>query len=50
MWYDRAEEEIENQLESGDMTQSEYKEAMRALRDEYEQCRQDAADEAYNNY
>lgn len=49
-WYDRAEQEIEDELNNGDIDIKEYHRQMRDLRAEYEQGAQDAAQEAYDNY
>jgi hypothetical protein len=40
-WFDRAVEELESQLESGEISNTEFRSEMRYLRDEY-----DAAQEA----
>jgi uncharacterized coiled-coil protein SlyX len=50
MWYDRAYEELEKMLEDGDISQEEFRKELRYLQDEIEDCRQQAAEEAYNNY
>ncbi len=42
-WYDRAEKQIEEDYAAGDMTDKEYREAIRDLNDEHEQARWDAA-------
>ena len=49
-WYDRAEAQLEDDLESGAITEKEFREEMRELNREYEQAAQDAAAEAYDNY
>lgn len=46
MWYDKAYDELEEQLVNGDITQAEFQQEVRNLREELESCRQ----EAYNNY
>lgn len=50
MWYDRACDELEEQLANGEISQAEFRKEMNCLRDELESCRQEAAEEAYNNY
>lgn len=49
-WYDKAEEQLENDYNSGYITYAEFLSGMRDLRSEMEQNRQDAAQEAYDNY
>ena len=49
-WYERAESGIEKELEQGLISDAEYNEQMRDLNAEYEESRQDAAQEAYDNY
>jgi hypothetical protein len=49
-WYDKAEESLENDYNSGYITYSEFLQGLRDLRNEMEQSRQDAAQEAYDNY
>lgn len=49
-WMDRAEQQLEDELAQGYITQEEYRAGLRDIRDEYEQQRQDAAQEAYENY
>ena len=49
-WLERAEQEIDEDYSKGNMTTKEYHQAMRELYAEYEECRQEAAREAYENY
>lgn len=49
-WYDRAYEELEKSLENGEIDEEQFCQELRYLRDELEQSRQDASDEAYYNY
>lgn len=49
-WADNAAEQIEEDYENGMMSGKEYSEAMRDLRDELEDSRQEAAQSAYNDY
>ncbi len=49
-WFDRACEDLENQLEEGVITNAEYRAEMRCLRDEYEACAQEAAQDTYDSY
>lgn len=48
-WYYRAEMELEEALERGEITYKEYQREIRDLRRELEMQAQEAADEAYNN-
>ncbi len=48
-WYDRAEEELEDQLERGEITNAEFRSEMRELRSELQGQAEDAAEEAYND-
>lgn len=50
MWYNKAYDELEEQLANGDISQAEFRQEVRSLREELESCRQEAAEEAYNNY
>lgn len=50
MWYDKAYEELEQQLADGEISELEFRQELRYLRDEVEECRQWAAEEAYDNY
>lgn len=50
MWYDRAYEELERQLDEGEISQEEFRTELRYLRDELESCKQEAAQDAYDNY
>lgn len=47
-WFDRAEEELERDLDEGRMTQAEFRVAMRDLRRELEDSANEAAERAYN--
>jgi uncharacterized membrane protein len=49
-WYERAEDQLENELADGEITDKEFNDQMRDLNEEYEQCRNDAAQDAYDNY
>lgn len=49
-WLERAEREIDEDYENGNLTDKEYRLAMQDLYAEFEQYRQDAAREAYENY
>lgn len=48
-WIERAEREIEEEFERGDVTEKEYNAAMRDLYQEVRDCAEDAAQEAYDN-
>lgn len=48
-WYDRAEEQIDNDLELGNMTQAEHRAALRDLRDEARGYAEEQAERAYND-
>ncbi len=47
-WYERAEDELCEELNNGEITLTEYNRAMRDLNDELRQSAQEAADDAYN--
>lgn len=49
-WYEKAERQLEEDLDNNEITISEFNDQIRSLNDEYEQARQEAAEEAYNNY
>jgi len=49
-WFDEEEERLVDAVNAGEISESEYRAAMFDLRREYEQCRQDAAQEACDNY
>jgi hypothetical protein len=49
-WYDKACEQLDNDYDNGLMDSKDYQAAMRDLNAEYEDCRQNAAREAYENY
>ncbi len=49
-WADKAEEQIERDYEYGEMTDKEYKQAMRDLREELNAAAQESAQDAYDNY
>jgi len=48
-WMDRAEKQLWEAYERGDMSNKEYDAEMRDLRDELQQSAEEAADEAYEN-
>jgi len=48
-WVDRAEKQVEESLENGEISDKEYKEQMRDIHAEHEQEGQDAAEQAYND-
>jgi hypothetical protein len=47
-WYERAEQELERDLEEGRMTLKEFNKAMRELRMELEESAARASQEAYD--
>ncbi len=49
-WYERAEDELVESLNNGEITQGEFHMAMRDLRNEVREYAQEAADQAYNDY
>jgi hypothetical protein len=49
-WYDRAQQELDEDYERGELSSKEYQQAMRDLNMEYEEAAQEAAREAYENY
>lgn len=49
-WMERAELELENDLAAGIIDDAEFREGLRDIAAEYEEQRQDAAREAYENY
>ena len=48
-WADRAEQELADAYNNGELSDSEYQAAMRDLRAEVREAAQEAADEAYDN-
>ncbi len=48
-WIDKAEKQIEDDFENGEITDKEYKEQMRDAHAEHEQEAHDAAEQAYND-
>lgn len=48
-WFDRAAEELEDQLERGELTAEEHKQEMRELKRELESQASEAAGDAYND-
>jgi uncharacterized membrane protein len=49
-WFDRAAEELDEQLENGEITDKEYRIEMAYLRAEYRDCAQEAAQDTYDSY
>lgn len=49
-WLERAEQELDEEYENGNLNDKEYQQVMQDLYAEYEDARQDAAREAYDNY
>lgn len=49
-WYDKAEEQLSDDLTNGHITQKEYNLAIRELQQEYREAAEDAAQQAYNEY
>lgn len=49
-WIERAEQLIEKEYEEGFIDYSEYRDQMDDLHAEYEQAKEDAAQDAYDNY
>jgi len=49
-WIERAEQELCDALNSGEITEKEFNEQMRDLMAEVRQGAEDAAAEAYDNY
>ena len=48
--FERREEELVNMVNSGEMSEKEYREEMRDLRMAYEEERQEAAQQVYDEY
>ncbi len=46
--YEQAEQDIEEQLENGEITQKEYWEQLRALQRDYTESAEEAARDAYD--
>jgi hypothetical protein len=49
-WLERAEQEIDEDYEKGNLTNAEYRLALSDLYAEHDQCRQEAAQSAYETY
>ena len=49
-WFDRAEQELGEQLDNGEITQKEYWRELSDLRAEMQGGAEDAAEQAYNDY
>jgi len=49
-WFDKAEAEICEEHENGNMTDKEYREAMRDLHREYDEYARQEAEEVYQSY
>jgi len=49
-WYGREEDALVGQYNNGEITDREYREAMRDLNEELRQGAEDAAEEARNDY
>lgn len=49
-WMERAEQELEDGLTLGHLTQKEYNQGLRDIQQECQQEREDAAQRAYDNY
>jgi len=47
-WYERAEQELEDDLSSGRISLTEYNAAMRELSREYQDAAHEAAEQAYD--
>lgn len=48
-WYEREEERLTEQLNSGEITRKEYDKYMREIRDELRGQAEEAAERAYDN-
>ena len=48
-WYDKAELQLGESLENGDISEEEYHEEMKNLNEELRQSAEDKAQEAYND-
>jgi len=48
-WVDKAEKQLEEELENGEISDKEFREQMKDVYAEYEQEGQDAAEQAYND-
>lgn len=49
-WYDKACEQLDEALNNGEITQKEYREQMRDLREELRAGAEEAAEQARDNY
>lgn len=49
-WYEKAEDELVNQVNDGEITEREFRQGMRDLNAEYRQGEEDAAEYARENY
>ena len=49
-WYDKACEELDRDYDDGLLSQKDYQAAMRDLNAEYEEARQEASQQTYDNY
>lgn len=49
-WYDRAEQQLVDDLNDGRISQSEFNNEMRELNRDLRQAAEDAAEDAYNSY
>ena len=48
-WVDKAEQQLEKELENGEISDKEFREQMRDVHAEHEQEAHDAAEQAYND-
>lgn len=49
-WYERAEDQLVDDLNNGLLSRSEFDAEMRELNAQYRQAAEDAAQDAYDNY
>ena len=49
-WFERAEIEIQEEHESGNISDKEYRQAMRDLQQEYDDYAREDAEALYNSY
>lgn len=49
-WYEKAEQEICEEHENGNLTDKEYRQAMRELQQEYDEYAQEDAQNTYNSW
>ena len=49
-WYEKAEDELVEQFNNGEITRKEFDYEMRELRREFRQLAEDAAQETYDTY